>query len=251
MKRLVTREKDLITRSSSELWFRRINWKMETRHRVRRALESVVVAAKTSGYPFQLYVQEFEQPNEGLIQLSAGQNPTGVVNREECFDLEHGSWNRDTSVMESGAGLVVSQSVTGHVHFTVNLYACDRIRPRRQEVLLFVPLDPASVTERRVMRAVRLFFLFVRDSSVYGISGSRSFSSRALLAWIRFRDLRSRYKLVRSLASLKNEWAKAVFAAILALVVTIVAATAVRNESAGSSNASKPTSYRGSTSLGR
>lgn len=68
-----------------------------------------MISAKANSYPFALYVQEYEQPNEGVVQLTAGQNLTGVVDREQCFDLERGSWNKDTPIFENGACLVVSQ----------------------------------------------------------------------------------------------------------------------------------------------
>lgn len=223
MEALIKSEVRRLQRSIATLTYRRINWRVETRHRIRQKFEQLATCARDTNYPFRLSVQEFEQPTESTIQISAGNNPTGAVNRKTEVDVCAGLKHIDTLVMESGGTLIASQSVSGYVHFVVYPYSSDRIQPKHKEIMLLRSFDPTEVTWSVLNKVIKRYLLCVRSSSVYGMSGDFTWRERALLVWIRVQDIRFRYRIAKSLMSLQNEWGKAIVTGLAALLVGYLA----------------------------
>jgi hypothetical protein len=138
MRAEVTRATTKIRRSNQLLEYRRINWNVETNHRIRAEFESFIRTAREVGFPFGLRLQQHETPNEEVIQISTDRSLIGIVDREH-----HAFWVNpqytDTPVFETGGELVASQSATGYVHFIIHPRCSDRLTPTRKELILFRP----------------------------------------------------------------------------------------------------------------
>ena len=68
-------------RSSDLLRYRRLNWLVETNHRIRWGFEAFMREARASAVPLDFSLQQHDTPNEGVIQLMPHRLPIGVVNR--------------------------------------------------------------------------------------------------------------------------------------------------------------------------
>ncbi len=222
MRRSVALATTQLNHSAALLEYRRINWRVETNHRIRWELEAFVRIAGEAGLPFVFHIQQYDNPNEGVIQLTAERSFTGVVDRKTTM-TPVGLSHVDTPVVESGGEFVASQSAAGMVHFIAHPRRSDRGTPKRKELFLLGPLDPTEVTSNVVQRALYRYLLVLQSSSLVGSENSLSFAGRVRVRWIYFRDLRRRYELYRSLLALRNEWGKALVAGLIAVVVAFVA----------------------------
>lgn len=119
MHRTVFQVTQKLHRSAQRLDFRRLNWRIETNHRIRREFENFVRLAREAGFQFELRVEQHDTPNEGVIQISVAQMPTGAVDRRFSPELGNEKYT-DTPVLETRGELVASQSASGYVHFIVH-----------------------------------------------------------------------------------------------------------------------------------
>lgn len=72
MKAIIAHEIVLLERSRNQLWYRRLNWQVVTKRLICQEFAKFTVQARTADFPYSLYVQEHDNPNEATIQLSAG-----------------------------------------------------------------------------------------------------------------------------------------------------------------------------------
>lgn len=210
-----------LNRSSDLLRYRRLNWEIETNHRIRWELEAFVGEAQVSKVPIAFALQQYDNPNEGVVQLSPLPALVGVVNRR-FNPAEIDDTVCDEPVVETGGEFVASLSVLGYVHFIVRPRLCDRTRPHNKEIILDGPLDPANVSQSVIRSALRKYLLVLRDSSVVGMRDTISISERAQILWIYLCDIRRTHQLVRSVLNLKNEWSKAFVAAVIASAISLI-----------------------------
>lgn len=217
----VNRATRKIRRSAQLLEYRRINWRVETNHRIRWEFEAFVCAAREAGFPFNLSVQQHDTPNEGVIQICPEPSLIGIVNRKHNAPSDQPS-HTDTPVFETGGELVASQSATGYVHFIVSPRCSDRITPARKELIFLRPLDPSKVTPCLIRKVIKRYLLVLQASSTIGTEDALTFSERIAVRWLHIWELRARYDSYRSMLALRNEWGKALVAIVGAFVVGYV-----------------------------
>ena len=218
MREAVDRATMKFRRSGALLEYRRINWRVETNHRIRWAFEAFVRNAREAGFPLELHVHQYDPPNEGVVQIMVAPLPTGTVNRKYGIDND-GESVSDTPVIETGGELVASQSASGYVYFIAHPRRSERIKSKDEELILQGPLEPTEVTVGVVQKALGHYLLILQSSSILGADDALTFRERIHVLWIRFRDMRTRYKLYVSLLTLNNEWGKAVVAGVVAFLV--------------------------------
>lgn len=211
-----------LNRSSDLLRYRRINWNVETVHRIRKELQDFTREVRESKVAFDFLLREFDTPNEGVLQLEPSQVPIGVVNRRVNPFLEDESAN-DVVVFERGGSFVASLSFNGYVHFIAHPRFSDRTTPRTKEILLTGPIDPTGVTPKLIQRVLDKYLLVLRSTSVFGMENTISYWERIELFWIYFTDIRRKHQLIRSVISMSNEWAKLLAAGLVAYVAGYLA----------------------------
>lgn len=219
LKQLIEKERRLLARSTALLNYRRLNWRIETNHRIRYVFERLVQEARFQGYPFDLRVSQHDQPNEAVIQVTSGRLLTGAITRTTIHDETFDERVSDTPIFEDGGALVASLSVSGHVAFIVYPRKSDRAKPFEEQIILFPRLDPVDVTEAVIERVICRYLLYIRSTSIYGVHDSLSLRERLILICMKLSDIRYQYKLSRSLISMQNEWAKIFAAGVLAGIV--------------------------------
>lgn len=217
----VNRATRKIRRSAQLLEYRRINWRVETNHRIRWEFEAFVRAARGAGFPFDLRVQQDDTPNEGGIQISPGRSIIGIVDRKTNAPWDKPPYT-DTPVFETGGELVASQSAQGYVNFIVYPRCSDRITPTRKELMLLRSFDPAEVTPKLIRKVIKRYLLVLQDSSAIGSEDALTFSEQIVVIWLHMWELRTRHDFYRSMLALRNEWGKALVAGVVAFVVGYV-----------------------------
>ena len=211
-------------RSSDLLRYRRLNWLVETNHRIRWGFEAFMREARASAVPLDFSLQQHDTPNEGVIQLMPHKLPIGVVNRRlDPFSEDESA--RDAVVIETGGELVASLSFMGHVHFIAHPRQSDRSTPKTKEIILAGPLDPTDVTPAVIRAVLRKYLLILRSSSVLGMEDTISVMERAQILWIYFADLRKTTQLARYVLTMTNEWAKVLAAGALGFLAAHLTAS--------------------------
>lgn len=218
MRSVIERATKKLRRSGTLLEYRRLNWSVETNHRIRWEFEAFVIEARALGFPLSFNVHQFDTPNEGVIQISPGPINTGVVDRVQGNDWTERE-HFDSPVIETGGDLIASLSATGLVHFIAHPRVSKRITPKTKELFLLRPYEPTDVTVKVIRKALRHYLLILQESSILGIENAITYRERVLVWWIGFRDLRSRCEFYTSLMSLRNEWGKALIAGVIAFLV--------------------------------
>jgi hypothetical protein len=225
MRAAVSRAAKKLRRSAQLLEYRRVNWNVETNHRIRWEFEAFVRAAKEANFMFEFHVQQHNDPNEGVIQISTRRSLIGIFDRKHNGFLERQP-PIDTPVFETGGELVASQSATAYVHFIVYPRQSDRITPKQKELILFRPFDPVEITPRLVQKVLKRYLLVLQDSSALGCEDALTFAERITVIWLHFRELRNRHEFYRSMLALRSEWGKALVAGAVAFIVGYVTGSA-------------------------
>ena len=203
-----------LRRSADLLRYRRLNWQVETNHRIRWCFEAFIMDARASAVPLNFSLQQYDTPNEGVVQLTPHKIPIGVVNRRLDPFAEDESVN-DVIVVEAGGTLVASLSFLGHVHFIAHPRYSERSTPQTKEIILAGPCDPAIVTPAFIQSVLKKYLLVLRSSSVLGMEDTISKWERAQILWIYFSDLRKSNQRALSVLTMTNEWAKLLVAGAL------------------------------------
>lgn len=162
-------------------------------------------------------------PNGGIVSLSFGDVDMEAPIRKLLpffFDEDH----VDRPIREDGGQLVASLSVQGYVFFISHPRKSEWIKPTDESLIIGGPIEPTKVSAKLIQKMVRRHLIVLRKSSFYGGNGSLSWWERWVYRGIIFRELRNRYTLYRSLISLTNEWGKAIVAAVIATVLSLLAA---------------------------
>ena len=224
MRHHIDRAHRKLERSARLLEYRRLNWRVETNHRIRWEFEAFTHLTRELKFPFAFRLQQHYSPNEGQIQLTALSSLTGVVDGQRNLYPE-GLQFDGTRVEETGGELVASQSATGFVHFIAHPRTSDRLRATKSELIIAGPLDPTNVTASVIRKALRHYLLVLQGSSLIGIEDALTRQERLIIIWLYFRELRSRHDVYRSLLSMKNEWAKLLVAGALAFLAGYITAS--------------------------
>ena len=224
MKPTIHRAAQKLRRSAILLEHRRLNWRVETNHRIRWEFELFIRSSREVGLPLEFSLRQYDTPNEGVVQLNPARTLTGVVDRQYSLSLD-GETYSDTPVLESGGELVASLSATGFVYFTAHPRSSDRTKPKRAQLFLLGPLDPATVTPAVVRRALARYLLILQASSLIGNENALTRLERWQVLWLHFRDLRTRYDFYRSMLTLENQWGRLFVAASLAFAGGYITAT--------------------------
>lgn len=212
-----------LSRSKRLLEYRRLNWRVETMRRVIEEFSSFVLSAREAGFPVKMSVDSHDVPNAGLVELTLERQPTDALKRQyiSAFDRD-GEEFSDRQVFEEGGQLVASQSAEGHVFFVSHPRRSEWCEPRDNAYIIGGPFEPTDVTRRVVQKMIRRHLIVVRTSSIFGGPRSLTFRERLAYQFIVLVELRKRYRLIRALMTLSNEWGKAFVAAALALLVSLV-----------------------------
>lgn len=218
MRSVIEQATKKLRRSETLLEHRRLNWSVETNHRIRWEFEAFMVETRALGFPLSFNVRQFDTPNEGVVQLSPSPINTGVVDRVQGDGFGKRA-HFDSAVIETGGDLVASLSATGLVHFIAHARVSKRITPKTKELFLLRPYEPPDVTVKVIRKALRQYLLILQESSILGVENAITYRERVLIWWIEFRDLRRRYEFYTSLMSLRNEWGKALIAGVIAFLV--------------------------------
>lgn len=215
-----------LERSTRLLSYRRLNWRIETSHKIRRYFEVFVQNARSLEYPFGLHVTQHETGAEGVIQISATMLPTGALKRNITHDSELGERIFDTPVVEEGGTLVASLSVSGHVAFVLYPRKSDRIKAKEEQVILYHRLDPTDVTEGLLRKVILRYMLYMRSTSVIGIHDTLSFREYCFLIGMKIGDVRNLYKTSRAFIAMTSEWGKLFATGFIAWLVAYLTASA-------------------------
>lgn len=211
-------------RSRTLLEYRRLNWRVETMARLSHEFAAFTAAARAADFPIHTSVGVHDVPNAGMVTLSFGAMATNAFQRQyrSAFDEEPFV---DQQVLEDGGQLVASQSHDGYVFFISNPRKSEWAKPTNDAYIIAGPLDPAEVRQPLIRKMIRRHLIVVRMGSFFGGSGSLTLGERCMFWWIVLIELRKRYNLYRSLITLTNEWGKAIVAAVLATVLSLIAAS--------------------------
>lgn len=212
-----------LRRSMTLLEYRRINWRAETMGRLSHGFAEFSHAARIAGFPMQPSLDVHDVPNCGLVTLSFGSLPTCALRRKHLALFE-GPEHVDQQVLEKGGQLAASQSSDGHVFFISNPRSSDWMKPTDSEYFLSGPLDPIEVTPLLIGKMIGRHLIVLRMSSMFGGPASLTRLERCRFWWIVFGDIRKRHAFYRSMATLTNEWGKAIVAAAFAVIVAFATA---------------------------
>lgn len=225
MRQYIDRAGQKLHRSARLLQYRRLNWQVETVHRIKSELEVFIRESKDLQFPFEFHLRQHDTPNEGQIQLNVRRFSTGVVDRHPDLETKRLFRFIDTPVEETGGELVASQSATGFVHFIASPRTSDRLKATKKELIIAGPLDPTAVTAPLIRQVLRHYLLVLQDSSIIGAEDALTRREKFVVLWLCFRELRNRHDLYRSLLSMKNEWAKIVVASAFAFLAGYITAS--------------------------
>lgn len=184
------KESKKIERSKFELKRRRFNWQTVTIHQVKNYFEYICKKSEEDGYPFtmtSLVVDEtFDkgQRNGETVQLQATANKTGVI---EFIDNSEEKGAK--AILERGATLVVSFTITGTVVITMYPYRSDLYHKKEENIIIYANLSPDEVTRGLLEKCVKNFLIYIRDSSVF-CAYANSFLDRLRIDIIIFMDIR-------------------------------------------------------------
>lgn len=209
-----------VRRSTDLVNYRRLNWSAVTFARIYLGFREFAHQSKSAGVPFDFRLEDFDPPNEGVIKLTPAPVNLGIVNRKMVFGAEDSA--NDRAVFEQGGELVASQSVSGHVFFIAHQRHSDRVNPIHKEIILLGPLDPSEVTPKLVSQVLKKYTLVLRSSSIFGMNDTLSIRERMQIQWIYLCDIRERNLIILSVLSMKNEWAKLIFAFSGAIVGALI-----------------------------
>lgn len=215
------KESKKIERSKFELKRRRFNWKTVTIHQVKNYFEYICNKSKEDGYPFTMTslvadeTYDKGQRNGETVQLQATTNHTGVVefiNNSEVKGCK--------AILEKGATLVVSFTITGTVVITMYPYASDLHHKKEENIIIYADISPDEVTRELLEKCVKIFLMYIRDSSVFCVYGN-SFLDRVRIDMMIFRDIRrGKIKEYRSrFFNFINQAAVAIIGAIIGTVI--------------------------------
>lgn len=212
-----------LIRSRTLLEYRRLNWRVETMARLSHEFAAFSAAARRAGFPIHTSVGVHDVPNAGMVTITFNATATNAFRRQykSAFDEQPFV---DQQVLEEGGQLAASQSHDGYVFFISNPRKSEWAKPTDDAYIIAGPLDPTEVALPLIRKVIRRHLIVVRMSSAFGGSGSLTFGERCTFWWIVFIELRKRHNLYRSLISLTNEWGKAIVAAVLATILSLVAA---------------------------
>lgn len=217
--KLIELENNRLGRSKQLLIYRRINWQVETRYRIYKCFESLAQKTRQSDYPFDLHVSELEHPCESIIQVNATRIQTGAINRTKTYREDFSEQHIDQPIFEEGGVLVASQSISGHVAIILHPRKSERLIPKEEQIILYERLDPTDVTSKLLEKSIRRYLLYIRSTSLFGHYDALSMSEKITIVLMKIGDIRYKYMLSRSLLGMKNEWAKIIFAAIIAWAI--------------------------------
>ncbi|MFT7776515.1 hypothetical protein [Roseateles sp.] len=213
-----------LLRAGTLLEYRRLNWRVETMVRLSHGFAEFTQAARAAGFPMHSSVGVHDVPNCGLVTLSFGSLPTNALRRKHLSLFDEPEYE-DQQILEGGGQLAASQSPDGHVFFISNPRSSDWMKPSDGEYFLSGPLDPTEITRPLIRKMIQKHLIVLRMSSMFGGPGSLTRLERCTFWWIVLGDIRKRHAFYRSLATLSNEWGKAVVAAVFAAVVGFVTAS--------------------------
>lgn len=213
----IKREATKISSSSFELDRRRLNWRLVTQEKIKNNFQAMADAAFESGYPFRIFCTVNDQTiNEATVQLSSGANKTGVIDVVQT---------RESSIVsceaERGSALVASLSSTGAVAFIIYPYKSERYGRNENDILLHVNLDPDDVTERLINKCVEKYFLYIRNSSVYGAHSVSVIDSLRINLMVLV-DVRNRRNIYEKFWILFVEWSKIILGGLAGYIVAIL-----------------------------
>ncbi len=215
--RKIISESIRLEKSSFELRRRRINWRHEAKSRVVCYLKAVCDAVEECSYPFPMSLTVHDKTkNEETIQLSSSANFTGVLEedgRSGCKSLKFES--------EKGASLVISFASNGSVAILIYPYKSERYSRNEENIILYYNLSPDAVTDTLLRKCVSKYFVYIRNSSIYGSYGS-SFVDYIRISWMVAIDIRNRRKLYRSAYIMLVEWSKLIGAGVVGYIVAVL-----------------------------
>ena len=217
--KFIKSEKDKLIRSSTLLWYRRLNWKYCARDRILNEFKKAENLAKKEGYPFRVFSENFSEGlNEETIQLTFGYNPIGVMHTELSI-TDHGQSRKISNITEKGCTLVASQGANGSIAFIMYPYESQSLKKNEENIILYHHLHPDEITERLIRKVLQDFFLYARTSSIYGMGVKPSLFENIRIFYLITRDIRNQKNIIKPIATFISEWGKAIIAAVAAYLV--------------------------------
>ncbi|WP_269633158.1 hypothetical protein [Pelomonas sp. BJYL3] len=192
--------------------------------RVVGVFSAFVAGAKAAGFPWAASVDVHYVLNACTVEIAFEHIPTNALMRHYGSTFGEAEYV-DRQTLEDGGELIASQSAEGYVLFVSHPRKSAWSRPLDAEFIIGGPFDPTDVTHRLVEKMIRRHLVVVRMTSLFGGRHSLSIGERFTYQLVVLGELRKRYLLLRSLASLTNEWGKALVAAVLAVVGAIAASS--------------------------
>lgn len=193
--------------------FRRINWTVVSKE-IEEDFSEFVESCIKNKFPYRFKVATFnEHPNECSIEIRCVSYP-----KTKLTKLNPSS-NENPNIFEKGGNLVVSQGHEGLVLFMFTPLSTDKVDLNFREVLISPPLDPRKIDTKYLNNILKRYLLLIRFTSLYG-NQTLTLFERLKISLIFIMDIRHKYDLVRSIISMKNEWAKLVVAALLGSIFT-------------------------------
>ncbi|WP_395008307.1 hypothetical protein [Undibacterium sp.] len=214
MEKMLSRWLKKQVESENFLHYRRLNWKHVALPIIHLEFETFINESKKLASPLTFYLTDHPAVNEGLIQISTTQRPTGTL---ATFNNEFGieKVDRGTLKFENGGSLAASQTVWGTVNFVITPCESERLTSNQKEFIIYFNLDPNEVTPQLVRKVIKKYLLLIRVTSLFCMHDSSSWSDRFHYFLIRVLDVRAKVNFQRDILTLKSEWVKKIVVPIV------------------------------------
>lgn len=196
MKSFLNSEAKKINDNHCQLRYRRINWSVETRHKIISKFKIFNQMAIDQNFPFSFFIRTHGTKNEEVIQLEFQSQKIGVTRTSNKYLAMSYEDSNQTVLIEKGACLVASQTAWGTVCFIASPLKSEILEHKDKEFILFYDLDPRDVTDKLIESAIKKYLLIIRSSSVRSNSNF-SFADRLNLFLIEKTDVRKTNEIIR------------------------------------------------------
>ena len=215
-------ENKKLNKAAFDLAVRRINWRVAAKRKIINEFEKAELSSKESEYRFKIYKQIFDiNVNEEAVVLCAGYNFTGVVNKE--IKVVNGNVKQKiSSISENGCSLFISQAINGTIAITLNPYKSEKHSKNEENIILYFNLHPDDISEKLLKKCIKLFFIYARTSSIFGMQMNPSLGDSIRINYLIFKDIRNRRRLIKTFMTTANDWGKIIIAAALGYAVAII-----------------------------
>ena len=211
----IKKEKKLLDIRIAELDVRRRAWSDTAKHLIHQVFTEAAQEALSVGHPFRLSSRIHDShKNEETVQLSSGQNMTGVL-IEENREIAGAVQEVKKYVVERGCSLVASFGIDGSVSFMLYPYSSERHSWREDCIVVKSLVDPAEISKELLEKVISQFFFYARFSSIMGTRLKKLDVELLRYYYLLLLDIRNQGKITKTALSVIYDWSKIIVAAAI------------------------------------